>query len=228
MPPDALAAVLASDSLAVASENTILAVIDTYLSGPVAHGLAKIHSAAAAAAAVSTNGSYGSCGGACVGCNEAAGGGHDSVRHQLPEALRQLLAAVRLPLCSGAFLAGAVRRMPWLCAVLRHQHHSELHLLQQYYRCGGDQGVTLCRFGLVLQLHRGKASMHQELFHSARGRAHGLCLRQIIPSQGLCHCRPLQPIDSAVQPAMKQLLVRCRMQTARSELNVCSPLLKVL
>jgi hypothetical protein len=58
----------------------------------------------------------------------AAGGG------ALYAAQRLLLGCVRLPQCSGAFLAAAVQHMPWMCGALQHKGQ-ELEWLQEYYRC---------------------------------------------------------------------------------------------
>lgn len=51
----------------------------------------------------------------------------------LDAAVTLLINSVRLSQCSGAFLAAAVERMPWLCKALQHKA-GDLQLLQQYYR----------------------------------------------------------------------------------------------
>lgn len=59
--------------------------------------------------------------------------GHSTAHTPLDAALTLLTNSVRLAQCSGAFLAAAVERMPWLCKALQHKA-ADLQLLQQYYR----------------------------------------------------------------------------------------------
>jgi hypothetical protein len=129
LPPDALATLLGSDQLALLSENTTLAAIDVWLAGPVASSLAAAPAPAPAttAAASSEAGSEGLPDAFdMAGCSD--GGGSS----RLAAALQLLVRQVRLPLCSGAFLAAAVSQRPWLCLGMQGSH--ELGLMQQYYR----------------------------------------------------------------------------------------------
>lgn len=152
LPAAALAELLASDALALTSEDSLLVAIDVWLAGPVARELA----AAAAddgtqlgdAASATMMGGRCSGGGACnSGSSEsstsipALGDAESERGHggsagsdgggRLAAALQLLLRQVRLPLCSGAFLAAAARR-PWLCCAL--QGLPGLTLMRQYYR----------------------------------------------------------------------------------------------
>jgi hypothetical protein len=127
LPPDALATLLGSDQLALLSENTTLAAIDVWLAGPVASSLAAAPAPAttAAAAEASLTSSDAS---RELDAFDVVGGGSSS---RLAAALQLLVRQVRLPLCSGAFLAAAVSQRPWLCLGMQGSH--ELALMQQYY-----------------------------------------------------------------------------------------------
>lgn len=132
LPPDALATLLGSDALALLSENTTLAAIDVWLAGPVASSLAESASESGTAA---DDGSNGAGGAADIEPNAArcdVGECGSSGSSRLAAALQLLVRQVRLPLCSGAFLAAAVSQRPWLCLGLQGCH--ELPLMQQYYR----------------------------------------------------------------------------------------------
>jgi DNA-binding IclR family transcriptional regulator len=122
LPPDALATLLGSDQLALLSENTTLAAIDVWLAGPVASSLAA---APAQAAGVASDASQEPDASDMVGCSS------DGSSSRLAAALQLLVRQVRLPLCSGAFLAAAVSQRPWLCLGMQGSH--ELALMQQYY-----------------------------------------------------------------------------------------------
>lgn len=224
LPPDALAALLSSDRLAVASENSIIAAIDVWLSGPVAGNLAELDGRSAAV----VNNSNSSSSSSDCSCttdddldmddsgSEEAGGNEDSselgamttsnekaglqqlleaenvaeysdtdgyatsysssssslrnacccsscMQQQQPQpvkyvepvtsgshaapasssssaasigglqqTLQLLIQQVRLPLCSGAFLAAAASQLPWICKALKEL--PDLKLMQQYYR----------------------------------------------------------------------------------------------
>jgi hypothetical protein len=122
LPPDALATLLGSDQLALLSENTTLAAIDVWLAGPVAASLAAVNKAAGDTAAASPERD-------AYDMAECSSGGGGS---RLAAALQLLVRQVRLPLCSGAFLAAAVSQRPWLCLGMQGWH--ELGLMKQYYR----------------------------------------------------------------------------------------------
>lgn len=117
LPPDAIASLLAADAVAVASENSILITLDLYLAGALAAGLVsqlspdKLQHLPGAAAAYVGAGSQ-------------------------PGSVQQLLAAVRLPLCTGGMLAAILLRWPWLCRAVTHSAAPDgpLSLLRRYYR----------------------------------------------------------------------------------------------
>jgi hypothetical protein len=228
LPPDALVALLSSDKLAVACENSVIAAIDVWLSGSVAQNQAELDGSSTLVArsrssSSSSSSSACSCSSECdvdiddVGYEEAAGhrtrsemdapidfndksglqqlldvaenvaqdadpGGYGSsysssssssmsprnacccssclqqqsqpliyiepaiadppvapanssstaVSGSLQQTVQLLMQQVRLPLCSGAFLAAAAAQLPWLCQALREL--PDLRLMQQYYR----------------------------------------------------------------------------------------------
>lgn len=181
LPPDAMASLLGCNSLAVISENTVIAVIDLWLAGPVASALMAHHPAVE-----SVKSPYVACQDCCItnttspprqvldthsssgcSCSLAAGckaacaddNNDDRARVHVMEdspllpALELLVSSVRLSQCSGAFLATAVQRMPWLCRVLA-QKAGELELLQQYYRCATDQlpSTEMCTVSMACRL----------------------------------------------------------------------------
>lgn len=160
LPPDALASILSCDTLAVTSENTVLAAVDVWLAGPTAQALAHqtdsvlsdstADPVAAAAATCDTPLSVTGCCSSMHCCQRATGSNSHSTevssgaqlcasaccptQHSaLLSALRLLIGSVRLNQCSGPFLAAAVQRMPWLCRALQHKAE-DWRLLKQYHR----------------------------------------------------------------------------------------------
>lgn len=161
LPADVLAAILSSDTLATTSENTVLAAVDVWLAGPVAQTLDRqpdspTDSACCNNAALfyspqrkragpcsatitllppSSNNSSPCC---CLQLRVVDSSRDSTVpmdcsaQSPLAAALQLLISSVRLPLCSGAFLAAAVEHMPWLCRALQDKA-GDLQLLQQYY-----------------------------------------------------------------------------------------------
>jgi len=152
LPAETLAAILSCDTLTVTSENTVLAAIEVWLGGPVANALARAEQDLQGHQCC-CSGSGGSGCHACTThitpsgtCSSTTSCSHlmlpgDGLQEAWPAggacpllaALSVLLSSVRLNQCSGPFLAAAVERMPWLCAVLQPRWQ-ELQLLQQYYR----------------------------------------------------------------------------------------------
>lgn len=149
LPPDALATLLSSDQLALVSENSTLVAIDVWLAGPVAAALNATSGSAAANQPVKGSSNSEDQKHACghevlnrvtarskdameVPGSSTVAAGQPVVGERLAEALQLLLRQVRLPLCSGAFLAAAVCQRPWLCVGLKDS--PELQLMQQYYR----------------------------------------------------------------------------------------------
>ncbi|WIA11567.1 hypothetical protein OEZ85_011675 [Tetradesmus obliquus] len=157
LPPDALATLLGSDALALLSENTTLSAIDVWLAGPVASSLAGSGLESGTAAADDDAGA------ADIEA-DAPDGGEGSGSSRLAAALQLLVRQVRLPLCSGAFLAAAVSQRPWLCLGLQGCH--ELPLMQQYYSSDSHG-----RYELAMQLLR-----------SGRGCPWSVMLRRGLPA----------------------------------------------
>lgn len=162
LPADALATLLSSDQLALVSENSTLAAIDIWLAGPVASALSLMPATQGSCLGPCYVGcdsmqhqepglSLMDITAQQQDSDKLLSGVHfpseaaqamDGTTQQpvvpaqpgdrLAEALQLLLRQVRLPLCSGAFLAAAVSQRPWLCVGLRGSH--DLQLMQQYYR----------------------------------------------------------------------------------------------
>jgi hypothetical protein len=160
MPADAVAALLASDDLALASEDSILTAIEVWLAGPVA-----ATTTAGATAGTSAQG-----------------------------VVQQLVAAVRLPLCSGGFLAAAVQRLPWLCGGLTAQQLADAAVLQRYYRWG--MCVKLLAASMVAWLRCPRTVINTALLHvvlpsSPQQRHHGRPLPAGNGAAGRITCMPL-------------------------------------
>eukprot|EP00879_Flechtneria_rotunda_P032300 GHRR01035482.1.p2 GENE.GHRR01035482.1~~GHRR01035482.1.p2 ORF type:complete len:166 (+),score=81.08 GHRR01035482.1:1575-2072(+) len=146
LPPDAFAMLLASDQLALASENSTLTAIDVWLAGPVAHSLSMQSNnqnssstsqdcssiSCSSAARDSTGPSDAHASHASPGSSLGSNVGNSS-SSRLTGALQLLMQQVRLPLCSGAFLSAALAQKPWLCAGLQAANQ-DLQWMRMFFR----------------------------------------------------------------------------------------------